>query len=282
MTYFHLHSSPVPGLLFKDEEDFRTGINLMAFCLVGTDLTLYCYCLMSNHFHMLLSGGEASVTTFFDRYRIRMSTYHARKYGSARHVRQMKMGLVPVLTPGQFRKEASYILRNPYKAGIDAPYSYRWSSCRLYFNPLLEKVKGQKVGNMSSRAMHRELHTRVSLPDHYEILDGMVLPSSFVDYRRVEDLFGTSIDFFNSLKEWKTDQEVESMHDQEEYATYPDELLLQKLQADFRAHHISGFQDMDARTARQFISILHRKYGCSKKQILRISGFDPETVDRFY
>ena len=194
----------------------------------------------------------------------------------------MKMGLVPVLTPGQFRKEASYILRNPYKAGIDAPYSYRWSSCRLYFNPLLEKVKGQKVGNMSSRAMHRELHTRVSLPDHYEILDGMVLPSSFVDYRRVEDLFGTSIDFFNSLKEWKTEQEVESMHDQEEYATYPDELLLQKLQADFRAHHISGFQDMDARTARQFISILHRKYGCSKKQILRISGFDPETVDRFY
>lgn len=282
MTCFHLHSSPVPGLLFKDEEAYRTGINLMATCLAGESLTLYCYCLMSNHFHMLLSGEEASVTAFFDRYRIRLATYHARKYGPARHVRSMKMGMVPVLTTGQFRKEVSYILRNPYKAGIDAPYSYQWSLCRLYFNPTLGQVKGQKAGEMSSRAMHRELHTRVSLPDHYEILDGMILPSSFVDYRKVEATFGTSVDFFNGLKEWKTEQEVESIHDQAEYPVYPDDLLIQKLQADFHAHHISGFQDMDARTSRQFISILHRKYGCTKKQILRISGFDPETVDRFY
>ena len=30
MNYYHLFSSPVPGLIFRDEEDFRTGVNLLA------------------------------------------------------------------------------------------------------------------------------------------------------------------------------------------------------------------------------------------------------------
>lgn len=147
MSYYHLHSSPVPGLIFKDEEDYRTGINLLAFCLAETDLTIYCFCLMSNHFHILLSGEKGAVADYYEHYRKRLATYHARKYGSARHFQGMQMGLVEVTGVEHFKAEVSYILRNPYKAAIESPFSYRWSSHSLYFNPLLKFLKGKMVGD---------------------------------------------------------------------------------------------------------------------------------------
>lgn len=282
MSYYHLHSSPVPGLIFKDEEDYRTGINLLAICLAETDLTIYCFCLMSNHFHILLSGEKEAVVDYYEHYRKRLATYHARKYGGARHFQGMQMGLVEVTGIEHFKAEVSYILRNPYKAAIESPFSYRWSSHSLYFNPMLRYVRGMRVDSVSQRIIQKEIHSFQALPGHFEIMDGMILPKSFVDYQKVESFFETSQDFFNSVKDWKIEQEVESLHDKAEYQAYPDEVLMQKLQNDFRDHHVSGFHDMDARTSRQFISLMHRKYGCSKKQIHRITGFHPETIERFY
>ena len=282
MSYYHLHSSPVPGLIFKDEEDYRTGINLLAICLAETDLTIYCFCLMSNHFHILLSGEKEAVVDYYEHYRKRLATYHARKYGGARHFQGMQMGLVEVTGIEHFKAEVSYILRNPYKAAIESPFSYRWSTCRLYFNPEIRNLRGEKASEISRSERLKKIHTRQVLPDVYEIWDGMILPSSFVDYKKVESAFGTSQDLFNRIKDWKIEQEVESLHDKAEYQAYPDEVLMQKLQNDFRDHHVSGFHDMDARTSRQFISLMHRKYGCSKKQIHRITGFHPETIERFY
>lgn len=282
MPNYHLHCSPIPGLIFKDEEDYRTGINLLAICLVETNLTIYCFCLMSNHFHILLSGEKEAVVDLYEHYKKRLATYHARKYGGARHFQGMQMGLVEVTGIEHFKVEVSYILRNPYKASIESPFAYRWSTCRLYFNPDIRYLRGEKASEISRNDRLKKIHTRQVLPDVYEILDGMILPSSFVDYKKVESAFGTSQDYFNSIKDWKTEQEVESLHDKSEYQSYPDEVLMLKLQHDFKEYHVAGFHDMDARTARRFISLMHQKYGCSKKQIHRITGLNPETIERFY
>ena len=67
-----------------------------------------------------------------------------------------------------------------------------------------------------------------------------------------------------------------------DYTTYPDEILMQKLRKDFAFYHVSGFSEMDFRTAGRFIAMMHRKYGCSKKQIQRVTGFDPERIERFF
>ena len=282
MNYYHLFSSPVPGLIFRDEEDFRTGVNLLAGSISDTDVILYCYYLMNNHFHLLLSGDDTASHSFFLRYKGRLVKYLARKYGSSGNLAGMEMGLVPVESEAHFRQEVCYILRNPFKAGIDAPYSYPWSSGWIYFNPILEWIKGERVETLSKRQIQRSLHSFIELPGHYEILNGMILPRSFVEFRKVEAVFGSSVLFFNALRDWNTEQEVRGRHDGMDYTTYPDEILMQKLRKDFAFYHVSGFSEMDFRTAGRFIAMMHRKYGCSKKQIQRVTGFDPERIERFF
>ena len=112
--------------------------------------------------------------------------------------------------------------------------------------------------------------------------DGIVLPQSYVNYQFIENKFGTSLDFFERIRYWNQENEVEEIQEKSERSAFSDAELLAKLQTDFEDHHVSGFADMDPTTFRKFISKLHRKYGASRKQVRRLMGADEELIERFY
>lgn len=283
LRYWHLCSKDIPdGIIFKDEEDFKAGMNFMPLALQGVDATVYCFTLMNNHIHVLISGEIESVLTFFNTYCKFLRRYLQDKYGDSSIISLFTESVIPVQDGKYFRNLVIYILRNCWKAKICGPYNYQWSTANLYFNPWLRLLPSTTIGQMRVRDVEQMLHTRRRLPEHYRVAGGIVLPLSYIDYKTVEKEFGSSLDMFEAMRYWNLENEFEESVDGAERPVYSDTTLMEKMKKDFEELHVKGIEDMDVVTFRKFVHRLHLKYGASRKQVKRITGADDETIRRFY
>lgn len=72
--YYHVSSHGLEkNDIFKKREDFIAGMNDIAICILGFDVSILCFCLMSNHFHFLLHGTEEECMRFSQEYKRRCS-----------------------------------------------------------------------------------------------------------------------------------------------------------------------------------------------------------------
>ena len=283
ISYWHFCTNSIPnGILFKDREDYKAVMNFIPIALQQADVTIYCFVIMSNHVHFLLSGAREEVYKFYLVLKKLLKRYLNDKYGDSSVMNQFTDNIIAVITDEYFRNVTAYILRNPYKAKICDPYRYRWGTAALYFNPFLSLVRSERIDSMRVRSVEKMLRSRQKLPGKYVMADGIVLPQSYVNYQFIENKFGTSLDFFERIRYWNQENEVEEIQEKSERSAFSDAELLAKLQTDFEDHHVSGFADMDPTTFRKFISKLHRKYGASRKQVCRLMGADEELIERFY
>lgn len=278
IRYWHLCSDELPDkVIFSSHNEYLAGMNSIPIAMDETGVKIYCFTLMSNHVHILLRGSELEVRRFFNIFKIRLSAFISRKEHPLRGLRPK---MIIVKDESMFRTEVAYILRNCLKARISDPYTYPWSTGYLYFNPGLGRTNGVMAGKSSRRELRNSLHSRKRIPDSFKIFDGLILPESYVDYHMVEKIFGSSVDFFMRLKDWKVEQENSEIETGAESPFYDDASLWERLQKEFRDYHVSDFSDMDSSTIRRFIRILRNKYGANVKQIRRLTGIDEETILR--
>ena len=57
--YYQLCMDALPFDIFTCEEDFKTGMNMLAVSVAGCRVVVYNEILMSNHGHLILGGEEA-------------------------------------------------------------------------------------------------------------------------------------------------------------------------------------------------------------------------------
>ena len=120
--------------IFHDDSDRLYFLDLLGRYRDRFELRLYHYCLMGNHFHLLLQLPEPR----------RLSRVVAGLLVAYWHHYRRRHGLVGHLFQGRFKSPAieaeayllscgRYIERNPLEAGMTAePWEYRWSSCAAY------------------------------------------------------------------------------------------------------------------------------------------------------
>jgi putative transposase len=101
---------------------------------VGTRYRWYClsYCLMENHFHLVL---ETPHCTLGDEMRDQGSRYaqwfNARHETGGGHLFQARFGSKPLSRDEQFAQLLRYVARNPVRAGLcEHPEQWPWSSHR--------------------------------------------------------------------------------------------------------------------------------------------------------
>ena len=120
--------------VFKDAEDCGSFLRLLGRYAKRFSWRLYHYCLMTNHFHLLLRLEDGR----------RLSGLMAGLLRSYVHYFNRRHGFVGHLWQGRFKSPAveaeryllscgRYIERNPLEAGmVEEPWAYQWSSCRAY------------------------------------------------------------------------------------------------------------------------------------------------------
>jgi REP-associated tyrosine transposase len=120
--------------VFADDEDRAHFLRLLARYRDRFGFRLYHYCLMGNHFHLLVQLPEARRLSPLMAGLLRSYTHHFHKrHGFVGRLWQGRFKSPAVEAEGYLLSCGRYVERNPLGAGLAAvAWEYRWSSCRAY------------------------------------------------------------------------------------------------------------------------------------------------------
>lgn len=259
---------------FKDEEDYKSGMNYVAVISFLLGIKVVAFILMSNHVHFLLicrSRKEAEL--FINEYKTRYSKYYCNKYGEGELLRRNGVDIQEIDLEGEsLERIIAYILMNSVAANICLTASdYPWGSGGVAFS--IKQKKGRKLGDMSLREKRRKLHSTAELPSEWIFLDdGYIDPSSYVYEEYVERLFRTPkrMNYFliNSSKAKKTLAENEHM-----VPSFRDQVVVAAISDLCRSLFGAGnLADLDERQMVELVKQIKRCFYSDVNQIARVTG----------
>ena len=128
--------------IFLSERDYHKFIEYISYAKAKYKFHLYAYCLMTNHYHLLLETTQANISKIMHYLNGSYTTYYNIKRKRSGHVFQGRFKSIVVDKDNYFQELSRYIHLNPVKAKItQQPAAYRWSSYRGYLgkkDPVLD------------------------------------------------------------------------------------------------------------------------------------------------
>ncbi len=262
------------GLWFRDEDDFKVGMNYVAILAHRSQIVVLAFILMSNHVHFFLMGTREEVELFINEFKRQYAKYLRHKYGAKEFLRRNFVEFKPIPLDDEAPERAiAYVQMNCVAAGICAhPSQYLWGTGNLFFNP--SKPVGRPLGSFSKRARIRLLHSNIdTLPTDWPVADdGYVLPQAYVDVHTVETLYRTPhrMNYFlnNSSKAKKrletADEHLPSFKDQTILAALPD--LCRSLFGK------SKYTELSPDNQTELIRQIRFRFSANVNQIARVCG----------
>lgn len=115
--------------IFEDEFDFQVFLKIMQQQALNHGCHVHAYCLMTNHFHLLVETGEVEIGQFMMHLSGKYAMYYNRHHGCSGHVFERRYKSCLVRTDDYFLQTSRYIHLNPVKASMAAhAEDYRYSS----------------------------------------------------------------------------------------------------------------------------------------------------------
>lgn len=177
--------------LFKDDEDFISGINRLGICIaLVKGVSLFSFVLMDNHVHFLLRGSLPMCKDFIIKYKTLTGRWNSFKYGDEGKITDVPSHIIKIESEEQLLSVIAYIDRNPIKASFPfLPFEYRWGSAQLMFRKKSHN-NGKKLVELSLTQRRKMFCTRVNLPLEWRVDENdMLNPECFVEWKKVESLF---------------------------------------------------------------------------------------------
>ncbi len=185
--------------------------NFLSYLESGVDQFRYkvhAYCLMDNHYHLLLETAFPNLSKILQRLNSSYTTYFSKKRKRVGHLLQGRPKVLLVDKDSYAQELSRYIHLNPVKAGIvRLPEEYRWSSYMYYFKKMpvpsyieTSLLLGQLDGRerVARRMMREFVDTgRIGkLPDPFKDVQGGVIlgDPSFVQWVQKKFLKGRGKD----------------------------------------------------------------------------------------
>ena len=177
---------------FRDDEDFKMGMNLVAILAVALSVDVLAFILMSNHVHFVLCCSNEKAHQFIEAFKKRHSQYMNKKYGLKELLRRVRVKVELVSGADESLEWViAYTNMNSVAAGIClASTGYPWGTGDTFFKA--KSAKGRRIGTLSDRARAALLHSTQPMPPHFLVgEDGYILPDSYVNVEMVQTLFRT-------------------------------------------------------------------------------------------
>jgi REP element-mobilizing transposase RayT len=122
--------------IFYETSDYQRFLKNLERYRVDFDYRLYAYCLMPNHFHLLLQTKDATLSKIMQVLMTAYTMYVNKKRNQVGHVFQGRFRSIAVEKETYFLQVLRYIHLNPVKAGlVDSVQKYPWSSYGKYIAP---------------------------------------------------------------------------------------------------------------------------------------------------
>ncbi|ADU32070.1 transposase [Evansella cellulosilytica] len=120
--------------IFHDDKDRYTFLDILLKYKEEMGLSVYAWCLMSNHVHLLIKEGNESISTTMKRIGVSYVSHYNWKYSTRGALFQDRFRSENVETEKYMRTVVRYIHQNPVKAKlVNEVQWWRWSSCNEYY-----------------------------------------------------------------------------------------------------------------------------------------------------
>lgn len=136
--YFHVFNKSIEGVpLFVDDEDRLLFLGLLREASLEFGILMIAWCLMGNHFHLLLKQmGEDTISAFMQRACHRYACIANYRHNRKGHLFYRVFGARLVDSEEYMVRLCCYIHGNPVKAGLSRSVdSYRFSNYRDFLSP---------------------------------------------------------------------------------------------------------------------------------------------------
>lgn len=129
-AYYHIINRGNSGEeIFKSERDKEIFLEYLAKAAERFSLIIHTYCLMSNHYHLLIETSQPNLSTAMQWINVSYVAYYNRKRRRSGHLFQGRFKSI-LIDADQYLKHLSrYIHLNPVRARmVKFPAEYKWSS----------------------------------------------------------------------------------------------------------------------------------------------------------
>lgn len=182
--YYHVVNRGVnKQAIYLDEQDYKEFLNRIAARL--KNVTIPAWCLMNNHFHLLVHGELDEMCNLIGSVCISYVKYFNSKYSRTGHLFEERFWSEPINDESYALCCMRYIHKNPEKAGVASAADYRWSSYHSFLvpSPTEERVLFlEMIGGIDTFA---KFHAEQVEESFIDIDD---FPSQIKDYEAVKIL----------------------------------------------------------------------------------------------
>lgn len=117
--------------IYEDDTDREAFLDVLSEVCQGFNWLCHAYCLMSNHYHLLIETPDANLSKGMRQLNGMYTQRFNRSHGKAGHVFQGRYKAILVDKDSYLLELARYIVLNPVRAGmVRSAKDWRWSSYR--------------------------------------------------------------------------------------------------------------------------------------------------------
>ncbi len=133
-AYYHVINRGNAGeVIYTTNRDSEKFLEYLATATERFSIVIHSYCLMSNHYHLLIETPEANLSAAIQWLNVSYATYFNRKHKRQGHLFQGRFKAVLVDADEYLMQLSRYIHLNPVKVkSVGAPQDYLWSSYAFF------------------------------------------------------------------------------------------------------------------------------------------------------
>ena len=162
--------------IFEDDRDKEVFIERLKM-LPENDIEVLAWCLMENHFHLLVRAPLSAVSSTMRKLLSSYAAYFNVRHGRTGHLFQDRFTSEVVESDTHLLGAVRYIHQNPVKAKISSTCDYRWSSYQEYVTKI-------KSGLCSTQMVKEMLGSTEEIIRFHEVEEGTHLLKDVLPARR--------------------------------------------------------------------------------------------------
>jgi putative transposase len=127
---FHAYSRGVDRVaISRDDVDRVAWLSFLERAIDRFDMTFYVYCLMPNHFHVVVESSLEQLSKGMHWLNGRYAARFNRRHERTGHLFQGRFGLRVIEDESALEGVCTYVFENPARAGLcEAPEDWPWSA----------------------------------------------------------------------------------------------------------------------------------------------------------
>jgi len=121
--------------IFEGDQAKHVFLELLEKSVRLSQTRVLAYCIMDNHYHLVLENTHGRMSEFFKRLNGEYGTYYRQSHGGKGYVFQNRYKSTLIQDDSYLVLSIAYVLNNPVKARLVKDFrEYPWSSASLYYS----------------------------------------------------------------------------------------------------------------------------------------------------